>query len=77
MRVHGAIGRYRRLGGAMVSIDVGAYIGVISLAMARFGGPEHTVHSFEADDLNFGRLRQNVANGPGSSIRIYNTAVGN
>lgn len=77
IRVHGAIRTVSATGGAMVSIDVGAYIGVISLAMARFGGPEHTVHSFEADDLNFSRLRQNVANGPGSSIRIYNTAVGN
>jgi len=54
---------------------VGAYIGVISLAMSRFGFSNHVVHSFEADDLNFDHLKQNVAGGSSPGISIHNIAV--
>jgi FkbM family methyltransferase len=73
-RVYGVIGRPAR---GVVSVDVGAYIGVISLAMARFGPSDHAVHSFEADDLNYERLRLNVSGASGTSILTHNTAVGN
>jgi FkbM family methyltransferase len=54
------------------SIDVGAYIGVISLAMAQFGADNHTVHSFEADDLNFDHLKTNIAS---RKISPHNVAL--
>lgn len=73
-RVYSVIGQPDR---GIVSVDVGAYIGVISLAMARFGPSNHAVHSFEADDLNCERLRLNVSGASGASILTYNTAVGN
>ncbi len=57
------------------SIDVGAYIGVITLAMAEFGADSHTVHSFEADDLNFGHLETNVARIDNHKIVSHNVAV--
>jgi FkbM family methyltransferase len=60
-----------------VSIDVGAQIGVISLAMARFGSNNHLVHSVEADDLNFRRLTLNVSGRLGAVITAHNTAIGN
>jgi FkbM family methyltransferase len=72
-RVYSVIGQPDSGG---ISVDVGAYIGVISLAMARFGPANHAVHSFEADDLNYARLRQNVSSVPGGSIHTHNTAVG-
>ncbi|MCH7972148.1 MAG: FkbM family methyltransferase [Chloroflexi bacterium] len=73
-RVYSAIGRPGRV---CISVDVGAYIGVISLAMARFGPSAHAVHSIEADDLNYQRLRLNVSGASGASISIHKTAVGN
>ena len=71
---YSVIGRPDR---GVISIDVGAYIGVISLAMARFGPSNHAVHSFEADDLNYEMLRLNVAGASDASIFTHNTAVGN
>lgn len=47
-------------GSDLVSVDVGAYIGVISLAMSRFGPTNHVIYSIEADELNYLRLCQNV-----------------
>lgn len=73
-RVYRVIGHSDR---EVISFDVGAYIGVISLAMARFSPAKHAVHSFEADDLNFSRLSLNVSSEPGGSIHTHNTAVGN
>ena len=59
------------------SIDVGAYIGVITLAMTQFGGNRHTVHSFEADDLNFNHFETNVANFGNRKIVSHNVAISN
>ena len=73
-RVYNVIGESDR---RRVSVDVGAYIGVISLAMARFGPSDHTVHSFEADDLNYERLRLNVSGASVASISPHDVAVGN
>lgn len=57
------------------SIDVGAYTGVISLAMAQFGSDSHKVHSFEADDLNFDHLEANVSSVAGRKIVSHNVAI--
>ena len=73
-RIYGVLGQSRR---ARVSVDVGAYIGVISLAMARFGGLGNTVHAFEADHLNYGRLLQNVSGDTGSRVLTHHSAAGN
>ena len=61
----------------MISVDVGAYIGVISLAMAHFGPSNHAVHAFEADGLNFDRLKQNVSSGGHTGISVHLSAVSN
>ena len=54
------------------SNDVGAYIGVITLAMDRLGPSNHTIHSFEADDLNFEHLNLNTG---GHEVVTHNVAV--
>ena len=41
----------------LISVDVGAYIGVISLAMSHFGPLKHSIHSFEADELYYSKLK--------------------
>ncbi len=58
-----------------ISIDIGAYIGVITLAMEQFGADNHTVHSFEADDLNFDHLETNVANVASRKVVSHNVAI--
>ena len=59
-----------------VSIDVGAYIGIISLAMAKYGPANHEVHSFEADDVNYAMLNENISSNQAHSIHPHRTAVG-
>jgi FkbM family methyltransferase len=59
-----------------VSIDVGAHIGIISLAMSKYGGANHRIHSFEADGLNFDMFGENLASNQPHSIHTHRTAVG-
>ena len=61
----------------LISVDVGAYIGVISLAMSHFGPFKHSIHSFEADELNHSKLKDNVYYSKSSSITTHKTAVAN
>ena len=61
----------------LVSFDVGGYIGVISLAMAHFGSTVDSVHTFEADDINFERLTENIESSSYSQISAYKTAISN
>ena len=70
-RVYEAIGQ----GESVVSVDAGAYIGVISLAMFRFGPSDHVVHSFEADEINYSRLIENVSDVSNGSIVVHRRAV--
>jgi FkbM family methyltransferase len=58
------------------SIDVGAYIGIISLAMEKYSEPSHQIHSFEADDLNAAMLGENLASNQPHSIHVHRAAVG-
>jgi len=73
-RVYSLIGQTER---PAISVDVGAYIGVISLAMSHFGPTKHFIHSFEADELNYSKLKENVCHSKSSSITIHKTAVAN
>lgn len=59
----------------IVSVDVGGYIGVISLAMSHFGPKNHDIHTFEADDLNHSRILENLGNTNRSSVMVHKTAV--
>ena len=59
-----------------ISIDVGAYIGIISLAMAKYGPANHEVHSFEVDDVNYAMLNENLSSNQPHSIHAHRTAVG-
>jgi FkbM family methyltransferase len=58
-----------------ISIDVGAYIGIISLAMAKYGPANHEVHSFEADEVNYAMLKENLSSNQPHSIHPHRTAV--
>lgn len=58
-----------------ISIDVGAYIGVITLAMAEFGSTNQLVYSFEADDLNFGHLQENISAGRVQNVSAHKMAI--
>jgi len=62
---------------SLISVDVGSYIGVISLAMSHFGPTKHFIYSFEADELNYLKLKENVCHSKSSSITIHKTAVAN
>jgi len=62
---------------SVISVDVGSYIGVISLAMSHFGSTNHFIHSIEADELNYIKLKENVSYATSSSITIHKTAVAN
>ena len=62
---------------SLISVDVGSYIGVISLAMSHFGPTKHFIYSFEADELNYLKLKKNVCHSKSSSITIHKTAVAN
>lgn len=59
-----------------ISIDVGAYIGIISLGMAKYGPANHEVHSFEADEVNYVKLNENLSSNQLRSIYPHRTAVG-
>jgi FkbM family methyltransferase len=73
-RLYSLMGQTER---TVISIDVGAYIGVISLAMSQFGPPKHFIHCFEADDLNYSRLKQNISPLSHATITPHNKAVAN
>ena len=62
---------------SLISVDVGSYIGVISLAMSHFRPTNHSIHSFEADELNYVKLKKNICHSKSSSISIHKTAVAN
>ena len=62
---------------SLISVDVGSYIGVISLAMSHFRPANHSIHSFEADELNYVKLKKNICHSKSSSISMHKTAVAN
>ncbi len=58
------------------SFDVGANVGAITLALAKFSGPEGKIYSFEPGPPNLRRLRDNLNLNPELSKRVEMTAAG-
>jgi FkbM family methyltransferase len=57
--------------------DVGAFIGLYTVALARRVGAEGRVHAFEPDRASYSRLCQHVQmNGVSDRVRAYPSAVG-
>jgi FkbM family methyltransferase len=57
-------------------VDVGAHVGLYSIAFARRAGCEGRVHAFEPDPANFARLEaQCRINGVADRVSLYPTAV--
>lgn len=59
----------------LACFDVGAYIGVVSLIMAQTLGNRGVVNTFEAEDTNYKRLKENIALNGFAHIRAHNLAV--
>jgi FkbM family methyltransferase len=59
-----------------VFVDVGAHIGIYTLAMARAAGPSGSVHSFEPNPTTFERLRHHVLQNGLGNVRLNQVAVG-
>jgi len=59
-----------------VFLDVGANIGIYTLAMARAAGSSGSVHSFEPNPASFERLRHHVLQNGLANVRLNQLAVG-
>jgi FkbM family methyltransferase len=59
-----------------VFLDVGAHIGIYTLAMARAAGPSGSVHSFEPNPASFARLSHHVLQNGLANVRLNQVAVG-
>lgn len=67
----------RYLAEGMTFVDVGAHIGMHSIAAGRCVGRKGKVHAFEAEPATAECLRQNVTqNGLGSQINVHESFVG-
>ncbi len=65
----------KKSGGELVCVDVGAFIGVITLAMAKYLDGRGYIVSFEPSAKNFGRLKENIALNGHSNIFPVRAAV--
>jgi FkbM family methyltransferase len=59
-----------------VFLDVGAHIGIYTLAMARAAGPSGSVHSFEPNPASFQRLSHHVLQNGLANVRLSQVAIG-
>ena len=59
-----------------VFLDVGANIGIYTLAMARAAGPHGSVHSFEPNPASFARLGHHVLQNGLTNVCLNQVAVG-
>lgn len=59
-----------------IALDVGANVGAVTLALARFTSPTGRVHAFEPGPPNLARLRANLALNPELAARITVHAAG-
>lgn len=57
-------------------LDIGANIGMITVAMAKLVGSEGRVHSFEPNPSMIGLLRQAIARNHLSNVRLHPVALG-
>ena len=53
-----------------ICFDVGANVGAITLALAKYGGPAARVHAFEPGPPNLQRLRANLELNPDLAARV-------
>lgn len=58
-----------------VCLDVGAQMGYLTLAMATAASRQTIVHSFEPEDQNAARFRENIALNDLSNVMLHQTAV--
>jgi FkbM family methyltransferase len=58
-----------------VALDIGANLGVVTLAMAKFVGPSGRVHSFEPNPLMQRLLRQSIERSY-RNVSLHNVALG-
>jgi FkbM family methyltransferase len=58
-----------------VFLDVGAHIGIYTLAMARAAGPSGSVHSFEPNPRSFERLSHHVVQNRLTNVHLNQLAV--
>ena len=58
-----------------VCLDVGAQMGYLTLAMATAASSKTIVHSFEPEDQNAARFRENIALNALSNVTLHQTAV--
>ena len=72
----GEIDRARAVGRGFVFIDVGANVGLFSLAVASHAGSDATILAVEPEPENLRRLRFNVSVNPGIPIRVVPMALG-
>jgi FkbM family methyltransferase len=66
----------RHVGPGMVTVDVGAHIGYLTLVLAECVGPMGKVHAIEPSDRTFERLTANVALNGWSHVTTHRVAVG-
>lgn len=59
-----------------IALDIGANVGAVSLALARFIGPAGHVHAFEPGPPNVQRLRANLGLNPTLASRVTVHAAG-
>ena len=60
-----------------VVADVGAYIGLYTIALAKRAGPSGPVVAFEPDSANFVALREHIElNGVADRVQLRETAIG-
>lgn len=60
-----------------VCADVGAQMGYLSLAMATSAGRTTVVHSFEPEDANAARFRENMALNDIQNVHLHREAISN
>ncbi len=58
-----------------VCLDVGAQMGYLTLAMATAANRQTIVHSFEPEDQNAARFRENISLNDLSNVTLHQTAV--
>ena len=59
-----------------IFFDIGAYIGIITLAFDKFSNEDSEIHSFEPFKKNFLRLKENINLNKVQNIYLNNNALG-
>jgi len=70
------IDKARTAGRTFVFVDIGANVGLFSLFVASYAGPNANILAVEPEPENLRRLRFNLAANPGIPIRVLPLALG-